>query len=73
MACYAVAMDGSRLATSLWERVYREYTDANLLPARAVAHRRREEADRSAHRLIGRAYREEHWWVYQALRDPDRK
>lgn len=66
-------MDGTRLATSLWERVYREYNDACLLPDRAEAHRRREEAERSAHRLIGRAYREEHWWMYQALRDADRK
>lgn len=66
-------MDGSRLATSLWERLYRESNDASLLPDRAEAHRRREEADRSPHWLIGRAYREEHGWVYQALRDPDRK
>lgn len=66
-------MDASRLATSLWERLYREYNDASLLPDRAEAHRRREEADRSPHRLIGRAYREEHGWAYQALRDPDRK
>ena len=53
-------MDGSRLATSLWERLYRESNDASLLPDRAEAHRRREEADRSPHWLIGRAYREEH-------------
>ena len=53
-------MDASRLAMSLWERVYREYNDAGLLPDRAEAHHHREEADRSAHRLIGRAYREEH-------------
>lgn len=67
-----IPMDEYRLATSRWEQMYRAYAAAAQLSDRAEAYRRREESRRRAHRLLGRMYREEDWWVPQALRDPER-